>query len=330
MNHNSCQPKITFIILNKIVLDNLSRIPVILGPTAVGKTAVGILVCEALGGEIISADSRQVYKRMDIGSAKPTAEELSRAPHHIVDFIDPDLVFSAGEFVRRAEKAIEDIRSRGKLPVVVGGAGLYIKALTDGIFTRDSSDPAARKKLEDEYDAGGGEGMLDRLRLSDPEYARIVHPNDRKKLVRALEIIEVTGMRIAELARNQGKGPVEGIFCGLTLSREELYQRIEIRVDWMVENGLIEEVKALRETGLGMNLNSINSPGYIEIYEYLDGKISLESAVELIKRNTRRYAKRQMTWFRRDRRIEWFDMKEGTGNTARKVIGYIRKHLPQT
>ena len=303
------------------------EIPIILGPTAIGKTTVGILVCEALNGEIISADSRQIYRKMSVGSAKPTTEEVSRVRHHLIDFLDPSEVFSAGEFIRRSMDAAEDIISRGKLPIVVGGAGLYIQALTEGIFEGRSADPEVRAQLEAEYDAEGSEKTLNRLREIDPNYAKIVHPNDRKKLVRALEIYIVTGMTISELSARQNDGSVKGIFCGLELPREVLYQRIERRTDIMLESGLIDEVEDLRAAGYGKELNSINSPGYIEVYDYLDGRIDYDEMVSEIKKNTRRYAKRQMTWFRRNTSIRWFDMSAGSETAAQGVIAYIKGAL---
>ncbi len=298
-----------------------------MGPTAVGKTAVGIAVCEELKGEIISADSRQIYRGMTIGTAKSSPGELALVRHHLLDILNPDQVFSAGEFVRCAAQAAQDIKSRGKLPIVVGGAGLYIKALTDGIFEGESRDPALREKLEREYDSGAAEAMFKRLRSLDPQYADIVHLNDRKKLVRALEIIQTAGMPISELGRVQRPGPFEGLFCGLNMPRQRLYDRIEDRAERMIEAGLVEEVKALRNQSYQRDLNSLNSPGYSEIYDYLEGKLSLEEAAALIKRNTRRYAKRQMTWFRRDSRIKWFEAAEDLQRTAEEIIIHIKIEL---
>lgn len=300
------------------------KIPVILGPTTVGKTSVGMLICEALNGEIISADSRQIYRGMTIGTAKPSPAELARCPHHLVDILEPGEVFSAGLFIRRAMEAVHDIVSRKKTPVVVGGAGLYIKALTEGIFEGDSSDPEVRSQLEIEFDQGGAEPMLARLKKIDPEYAKIVHRNDRKKLVRALEIFRVSGMTITELGEQQGDGSVEGIMCGLEMPREMLYDRINRRVEGMIEGGLIKEVKDLLERGFNLEDNSMNSPGYKEAFEYLQGNINLWEMTELIKRNTRRYAKRQMTWFGRTRGVRWFDCAAGAETTAKAVMEYLR------
>ena len=300
-------------------------IPVILGPTASGKTAVGIEVCEKLNGEIISADSRQIYRMMNIGTAKPGPEELSRCRHHLIDFLDPKEIFSAGDFVKAAVVVTEEIISRNKLPVIVGGAGLYLKALTEGIFEGDSSDPQVRQKLEKEYDSGHPEELYDRLTKIDPAYAKIVHPNDRKKLVRALEIFEVTGLTVSELNEHQPSGKIAGIMCGLTLPREELYRRIEERVDKMLADGLIDEVAHLKEIGLTEEDNSMKSPGYKEVLQYLDGAIKYDEMTELIKQNTRRYAKRQITWFKNTPNVKWFDAGNGLESTAEVIVNYIER-----
>ena len=302
-------------------------IPVILGPTAIGKTAIGIKVCEKLNGEIISADSRQIYRQMNIGTAKPTQDELSRRRHHLIDFLDPKEVFSAGDFVRAAVNAIQDITARGKLPVIVGGAGLYIKALTEGIFEGDSSNPDVRRRLEEEYDSGRSEELYDRLKRIDPVYSEIVHPNDRKKLVRALEIYEVTGLTVSELNEHQPSGKIEGIMCGLTMPRESLYRRIEERVDKMLADGLVEEVKLLKENGLTEEDNSMKSPGYKEVLNYLDGALHHDEMTKLIKQNTRRYAKRQITWFKNTPNVKWFDVGEGGEKTVDDILKEIHSKI---
>lgn len=292
-------------------LNEKPKIPVILGPTAVGKTAVGIAAADALNGEIVSADSRQIYRGMTIGTAKPSKGELGRVKHHLIDILEPDELFSAGEFVHRAMAAIEDIASRGKLPIVVGGAGLYIRALTRGIFNGESSDADFRTELQCQYEQGGSEDLLAQLRRIDPEYAGKVHLNDKKKLVRALEIYHSTGMAISELNLVQGDGWIAPVSVGLELPREALYELINQRVEAMIEAGLIEEVENLRSKGYGRDLNSINSPGYVEVYDYLDGNIGYDEMIELIKRNTRRYAKRQITWFRKEEGVRWVDVSGG-------------------
>lgn len=293
-------------------------IPVILGPTAVGKTAAAIEIAQRLNGEIISADSRQIYREMNIGTAKPSPEELKRVKHHLIDILQPEESFSAGEFVRLALEAINVISQRGKLPIITGGAGLYIRALSQGIFREVSKDDEVRAQLLKRYNAGEREALLNELREVDPQYAQKVHVNDRKKLVRALEVFHTTGMTISELSAKQGDGWINPINIGLQLPREILYNRINLRVDSMIKRGLMAEVKRLRLNGCDRNTVSINSPGYIEIYDYLEGKIDLEEAVELIKRNTRRYAKRQITWFRKEKDVRWF-----SPNDIDEIIGYI-------
>ena len=303
-------------------MNSKPKIPVILGPTAAGKTALGCSVCERLGGEIISADSRQIYKYMDIGTAKPTPEEIQRAPHHLVDFLEPDSVFSAGDFVTAAVAAVEEISARGKLPVIVGGAGLYIRALTQGIFEGKSSDPQLREELMDHYDRGGSEAMLQELRELDPEYAPKVHLNDRKKLVRFFEVYRTTGLTISRLKEKQGDGWIIPLTAGLTLERELLYERIENRVDKMIQNGLIDEVRSLRKMGFGEELNSMNSPGYKEVHGFIERKIDYDEMIESIKRNTRRFAKRQITWFKKEKGVKWFQPDD-----LDAIIEYIKTGL---
>jgi len=280
-------------------------IPVILGATAVGKTEIGMQICLKLNGEIISADSRQIYRGMDIGSAKPTREQRTLVRHHLIDILDPEQTFSAGDFVRQASAAISDIQSRGRLPVVVGGAGLYIRALTKGLFAGGASDPQLRQNLLHRYVHGGKEKMWEELRLLDPEYAEKVHLNDRKKTARFFEIYLSTGLTVSQLKNHQSTASFDSVLIGIQLDRKELYRRIEQRVERMIVSGLLEEVEQLKAKGYDATLNSMNSPGYKEIFDYLEGKSSWETAVELIKRNTRRYAKRQITWFKKDE-VHWF------------------------
>ena len=282
------------------------KIPVILGPTAAGKTAAACEICQRLNAEIISADSRQIYKYMNIGTAKPAPEETALAPHHLIDFLEPDQVFSAGDFVKAALGAIADIAGRGKLPLIAGGAGFYIRALTQGIFEGKSSDPIIRAKLMERYDGGGGEAMLKELEDLDPGYVSKVHLNDRKKLIRFFEVYQTTGLTISQLRSRQGDGWIEPVNIGISLEREILYERIEQRVDLMLENGLIDEVRALLKMGYGRELNSMNSPGYKEVYDFIERKIEYDEMIEAIKRNTRRFAKRQITWFKKEPGVEWF------------------------
>lgn len=290
------------------------KIFAVLGPTAAGKTAVGVRLAQTLDGEIVSVDSRQIYRELDIGTAKPTAEERAAARHHLIDVAPPAQKYSAALFQKEADAAISDIRSRGKLPILVGGAGLYFRALTDGIFDGPSADPAARRRLEAEADAHGNERLMNRLYKVDREAAERIHPNDRMRLVRALEVYELTGRPISELRREwRGKPPrYEIAAVGLRRPREQLNRRINARVKRMLADGLLEETQALRAK-YARSDPAFNGFGYAELWDYLDGKHTFEKAVELLKRNTRRYAKRQMTWFRADRRIQWIDLSEDAG-----------------
>ena len=297
------------------------KIPVLLGPTASGKTAAAIAVCQRLNGEIISADSRQIYRFLDIGSAKPTPQERAAAVHHLIDFLDPAETWSAGDFVRAALVCIEDIRSRGKLPVIAGGATLYLRSLTHGIFAGGSSNESIRAEFMARYDRGEGELLHRELSRLDPEYAPKVHLNDRKKLVRFFEVYRTTGYTVSQLKTEQSDGWIEPINIGLHWEREELYTRIDRRVDMMMEAGLLDEVKRLREMGYDKNLNSLNSPGYKELFAYFDGECSFEDAIESIKRNTRRYAKRQLTWFRKDD-PRWFPPDD-----IEEMVTHIRENL---
>lgn len=280
-------------------------IPVILGPTASGKTEIGIAICLRLNGEIVSADSRQIYRKMDIGSAKPTPAQQSLVKHHLIDILDPDQSFSAGDFVRCALEAIADIQSRGKLPVIVGGATLYLRALTQGIFSGRSSDPELRSSLLQRYGSGEAQSLCEEMTLLDPAYAAKVHLNDGKKIVRFFEIYHSTGLTVSQLKSHQSGGYIDSIIIGIQLNRAELYTRIDQRVDRMIESGLLQEVQGLRDAGYHKDLNSMNSPGYREIFDFLEGKITWDKAVELIKQGTRRYAKRQITWFKKDPAV-WF------------------------
>lgn len=299
---------------------------VILGPTATGKTDVGLLVAEVLGGEIVSADSMQVYRGMDIGTAKPGPEQLARVPHHLIGIIAPDEPFSVADYQARADASIADIRHRGRLPVVVGGSGLYLRALVDRMsFPIAPPDPCLRQRLAEEAREVGSAALHARLAEVDPESAARIHPRDLKRIIRAFEVYAQTG-----LPRSQAQAVDPGREVrynarrfGLWLPRTELYRRIEERVERMLAAGLVEEVKRLLDQGYGEHLVSMQGLGYAQIAAYLRGECDLAEAVRRLKRDTRRFAKRQLTWFRRDQRIEWVDVAErgGTGEVAR----YIRE-----
>lgn len=296
----------------------------VVGPTASGKTGVGILLAETLHGEIISADARQVYRGLDIGTAKPTRSELQRVPHHMIDIVDPDDDFHAGRFVELAEEAIEQIRARGALPILVGGTGLYVRALVRGLDIPVGRDPEIRSELNRRAEEEGS-GVLHReLVAVDPESAAVIHPNDAIRIVRALEVFRLSGEPQSALF---GRGSGEKHRClmaGLEPEREKLYRRIEGRFALMIKNGLLEEVRSLLERGYDPGLGCFRSPGYREMIQHLRGEMSLEEAVEKAIRETRRYAKRQFTWFRREDLFRVDPMEEGLEKSVSRIVEWYR------
>ncbi|MBR5702271.1 MAG: tRNA (adenosine(37)-N6)-dimethylallyltransferase MiaA [Oscillospiraceae bacterium] len=285
---------------------------VITGPTATGKTALGVWLALHLGGEVVSADAMQVYRGMVIGTAAPTAAEMKGVPHHLVGTVDPRENYSVGRYVQEASACVEDILRRGKLPILVGGTNLYIDSLLRGIEFSDF-DPAVRSALEAEYDRLGGEAMLDRLQAVDPERAALLHPRDRKRIVRALEIYETTGETITAHDQASRLSPPRFRSCRIALSfeqREDLYARIDARVDGMIKAGLAEEVKGLLDSGVPENCTAMQAIGYKEIASALRGETTLEEAAEQVKQSSRRYAKRQLSWLRRDPELQWILWKK--------------------
>ncbi len=280
----------------------------ILGPTAVGKTEIAINIALNINAEIVSVDSRQIYRKMDIGTAKPTPEQLKLVPHHAIDCIDPDQYFSVADYQSIADKAISDIEKRGKVPLLVGGSGMYFRAIVDGLFEGPNADKELRKKLKKEAELFGVQYLYERLKSVDPRSANKIHHNDLIRIIRALEVFELSGNRISDLQQqwNSPDPRYKFVAFGLNRPRDELYERIETRIDKMMSDGFLDEVRSL--TNYDRNLPSMNCLGYKELLAYLDGKYSLESAIELIKRNTRHYAKRQITWFKKDVRIKWIDL----------------------
>jgi tRNA dimethylallyltransferase len=282
---------------------------VILGPTASGKTALGIRVAQAIGGEILSADSRQIYRHMDIGTAKPTAAERNRIPHHMIDLIPPDGRYSAGRFAREALETIRSIRARGRRPVVVGGSGLYLEALVDGIAAMPEVPEPIRIRIRGEMERLGPEAMHGRLREIDPRAADRIMPSDRQRIARALEIFDGTGEPISvwQARPKEGKYPGKVLLLGLRLNRDALYRRINERTESMVAEGLVEEVDGLRQMGYRPESSALGTFGYRQIFAHLEGEVTLAQAVEQTQRETRRYAKRQITWFRSEPRVKWMD-----------------------
>lgn len=288
------------------------RIVVITGPTATGKTRLGVMLAKELDGEVVSADSMQIYRRMDIGTAKPTLEETQGVPHHLIDVAEPAESWSAAKFVDAAKAACLEIAARGRLPIVVGGTGLYIDSLVQGrSFGAVDETGETRRELEERYDEIGGPAMLRELSQLDPERAAKLHPADKKRIVRAFEVYLLTGRTITELDReSREREPdfdAKYIILGWK-SREELYRRIDERVDEMVAQGLFREVEALLDEGLDANATAMQAIGYKEAAQAIRGLCSADEAVEKIKRETRRYAKRQLTWLRQREdalRIDW-------------------------
>lgn len=282
----------------------------IVGPTATGKTSLSVALAKKLGGEIISADSMQIYKGMHIASAAPDTEEKQGIAHHLFEFLEREESYSVAEYVSDANKKIEEIKNRGNVPVLVGGTGLYISSLIDNVsFAEEECDSALREELSLEYDRIGSEEMIKRLSEFDPESAKRIHPNNKKRVIRAFEVYKLTGRTITEQNEQSKKEPSPYIpyIIGLKAEdREFLYERINRRVDIMLENGLLEEAKAAYD--LRGSKTSVQAIGHKEFFPYFDGEISLEVAVETLKRETRRYAKRQLTWFGRDERTEWIDI----------------------
>ncbi len=307
------------------------RIPVlvIVGPTAVGKTEASILVAEKLKGEIVSADSRQIYRGMDIGTAKPEPDLLARIPHHIIDVADPGEEFNAVRFSRMAREAIADIHGRGRLPIVVGGSGLYIRALLDGLFLGPPASPQIRARLHEVVEELGSAELHARLSEVDPDSAAAIHPNDVVRLVRALEVFQLTGDPISRLRErlSEDKPPLDATAVGLARDRQDLYDRINRRVAGMVDAGFVEEVRRLMESGQ-MGGRSWKAVGYEEIAGSLGGQMSLHNALELMKRSTRRYAKRQMTWFSKDPRIQWIVLRRDARaeETADQILSRLSSH----
>ena len=285
------------------------RLVVIAGPTASGKTALALSIASHIPCEIISADSRQIYKYLTIGTAKPTTEELLRVPHHFIDVLLPDEHFSAGDFQEQGRAAIKAIRSRGKVPIVVGGTGLYVRALVDGLFSGPGKNDQIRRELEDRYSIEGGAVLLEELRAVDPAAAARMIPTQFRRIIRALEVHRSTGKTITDHHREQNLKPEEDVlFGGLRWDRSVLYDRINTRVEKMIQTGFLDEVRLLIEMGYDDRLKSLQTVGYKEAFIFLRGEINRERMIELMKQNTRRYAKRQLTWFTHDERIRWFDI----------------------
>lgn len=307
----------------------MNKIPIIViaGPTASGKTAVSIQLAKELDGEIVSADSMQIYKGLDIATAKPTKEEMQGIPHHLMSFVDNSEKFSVAQYLEKAREVISDIHQRGKMPIVVGGTGLYISSLVDNIIFDDiSSDGEVRARLTKEAEEIGNEAMLRRLMEIDEETAKTLHPNNLTRIIRALEAYELSGLTMSELKRRsrEEESPYSACMIGLNFrDRQKLYDRINLRVDKMAKEGMVEEVFEFYKNERGNTV--CQAIGYKELIPYFEEKATLDECLETLKRETRRYAKRQLTWFRRDERIHWIYLDETVGE--KNIIDNCKKYI---
>ncbi len=301
-------------------------LPIVLiaGPTAVGKTALSLDLAATLGTEIINADSMQVYRLMDIGTAKPSPEERARVRHHLIDVADPDEPYDAALFVRQARPVIDALHAQGKVPLVVGGTGLYMKALTRGLCPGPSGDPEMRRKILEELDRQGLSILYEELRRVDPACAAKIHPNDRQRIVRALEVFRSTGVPLSQWQDAHGfrQALYPTVKIALCRERRDLYARIDQRVLQMMDRGLLNEVRSLLERGYPCTLKSMQSLGYRHMCLYLAGTVSLDEAVRLMQRDTRHYAKRQITWFKGDAEFRWFHAED-----VPKIVTWVREAL---
>ncbi|WP_367565734.1 tRNA (adenosine(37)-N6)-dimethylallyltransferase MiaA [Lacrimispora sp.] len=302
---------------------------ILTGPTAVGKTALSIRLAKAVGGEIISADSMQVYRHMDIGSAKITKEEMEGVPHHLIDVLNPDEEFNVTTFQQMAKKAVEEIYSRGRIPIVAGGTGFYIQALLYDIdFTENGEDTSIRDQLEALGKEKGAGFLHDMLKDIDPEAAKEIHANNQKRVIRAIEYYRQTGEPISEHNKRerQKQSPYDFLYYVVNTDRNVLYERIDRRVDLMVQQGLVNEVEQLKAMGCTRDMVSMQGLGYKEILDYLQGAATLEEAVYILKRDTRHFAKRQLTWFKRERDVRWLNLPD-FGNDQEKVLEKILQDI---
>lgn len=309
--------------------DKKKPLIIIAGPTAAGKTKTSILLAKKLTGEIISADSMQVYRYMDIGSAKVTPEEMQGVSHHLIDVLEPTEEFNVVRFQTMAKAAMADIYARDRIPILVGGTGFYIQSILYDIdFTENEADTVYRHELEKLSEEQGNEALYRMLMEADPEAAKDLHHNNVKRIIRALEYYRLTGQKISEHNQEQRRksSPYEAYYFVLTMDRAKLYQRIDLRVDLMLEQGLVSEVRKLKEMGLTENDVSMQGLGYKEILAFLDGRMTLEEAIYVIKRDTRHFAKRQLTWFRREPEAIWIDC-DPDKRTAEDIASELMKYV---
>ncbi|MFQ5925713.1 MAG: tRNA (adenosine(37)-N6)-dimethylallyltransferase MiaA [Dehalococcoidia bacterium] len=302
----------------------MSYLVAIVGPTAVGKSKLAIHLAQAFDGEIVSADSRQVYRYMDIGTAKPSLKERALVPHHLIDVVDPDEDFSLALYQEMAYRALKDIQRRGRLAFLVGGSGLYVRAVTGGLrIPQVPPDAELRRSLEEKAAAEGYMALYEELKESDPDAAKNIDPRNIRRLIRAIEVCRLSGVPFSQL---QGSEPTfRTLVIGLTTERSELYRRIDSRVDIMIEHGLVEEVEALLERGYSIDLPSMSGLGYKQVEQYLRGEVQLSEAVQQTKYETHRFARHQYAWFRlKDEGIHWFDIRNGIKEPIHSLVqGFV-------
>ena len=306
----------------------MNQLIVVAGPTASGKTSLSIQLAKQLNTEIISADSMQIYRYMDVGSAKPTAEEMDGVVHHLIDEVSPFEEFSVKQYTDLAKKAIEEIQSKGKIPIIVGGTGLFINSVIDNIaFSETENDENIRRELNQYAKKNGNQALHKILEEIDYDSAEKIHYNDVKRTVRAIEVFRTTGVPMSEHIRRSKMlpSPYDLFYIGLTMDRTVLYEKINQRVDRMMEIGLLEEVKKLLSMGLDDSYQSMQGIGYKELIWFLQDRMPLEKAIEMIKQESRRYAKRQLTWFKRDKRIQWFDSSKP--RLTERVTGQLNEFI---
>ncbi len=309
---------------------NKKPLIILTGPTSVGKTALSIALAKAVEGEIISADSMQVYKYMDIGTAKITPPDMQGVPHYLIDELEPDEEFNVVRFQHLTKQYMEQIYDNNRIPILIGGTGFYIQAVLNDIdFTENETDTSYRKELEHLLDLKGADYLHKLLLEIDPDSAKAIHPNNSKKVIRALEFAKLTGDKISEHNNEQRKKESPYNFCYFVLNKDraKLYETINHRVDRMLEQGLIDEVKALYAKGYNRELVSMQGLGYKEILAYLEGESTLEEAIELLKRNTRHFAKRQLTWFKREKDVIWVD--KDTFSDDETILAYLLARLKE-
>lgn len=305
----------------------LTKLLVVCGPTASGKSDLALKLARRLDAEIVNADSMQVYRGMDIGTAKPSPEQRAEIRHHLIDVAGPEQLFSAADFVQAADTAISDITGRGKRVIVAGGTGLYIRALLKGLVDSPSGAGEIRRRLQEEARELGNEAMLEKLARVDPELATRIHPNNRVRIIRALEVYHLTGIPLSRYQQEHAFGGrrYTSLQIGIRVERDELYRRIEQRVERMLREGLLDEVRGLLAAGYGRDLKAMRAIGYKESASFLAGECSLEEAARLIKRDTRRYAKRQLTWFNADRDILWLEYSENFATILQHSIDFFER-----